>query len=67
MADHLIKVPQEVRVENGGESTAPTEALNRVAAVQDLLRLERRIARMDNALRILHAHRESLVALISEE
>ena len=41
-----------------------TEALTRVAAARELLRLERKIARAENALKILLAHRERLLTVI---
>ena len=47
------------------EAVEPTDAaLSRVAAARELLRLERRIARAENALKILLAHRETLLAAI---
>ena len=43
----------------------PTDAaLSRVAAARELLRLERRIARAEQALKVLLAHRETLLAAI---
>ena len=43
----------------------PTDAaLSRVAAARELLRLERRIARAEQALKVLLAHREALLAAI---
>lgn len=44
----------------------PPVALSRVEAVRELLRLERRVARAEAALRLLLAHRERLLARISE-
>lgn len=40
------------------------ETVSRVAVARELLRLERRIARVETALRILQTHRERLLALI---
>ena len=40
------------------------ESLSRVQAARDLLRLERRIARAENALRLLLAHRDRLLIVI---
>jgi hypothetical protein len=37
----------------------------RVQAARELLRLERRIARQEEALRVLRAHRDRLLTLIS--
>ena len=45
-------------------SLAHHEALGRVMAAKELLRLERRIARAEDALRVLKAHRERLIGLI---
>ena len=39
-------------------------ALSRVEAAKELLRLERRIARAEEALKLLETHRERLLALI---
>ena len=46
------------------ESNVTGEPLSRVMAAKELLRLERRIARAEEALRILAAHRERLLGLI---
>ena len=46
------------------ESKVTGEALSRVMAAKELLRLERRIERAENALRVLQMHRERLLALI---
>ena len=46
------------------ESLVTGEPLSRVMAVKELLNLERRIARAENALRLLLAHRERLLGLI---
>ena len=46
------------------ESKVTGEALSRVMAAKELLRLERRIERAENALQLLKAHRERLLVLI---
>ena len=46
------------------ESNVTGEALSRVMAAKELLRLERRIVRAEESLRILEAHRERLLGLI---
>ena len=46
------------------ESNVTGEALSRVMAAKELLRLERRIARAEVTLRILETHRERLLGLI---
>ena len=46
------------------ESLVTGEPLSRVMAVKELLNLERRIARAENALRLLLVHRERLLGLI---
>jgi len=46
------------------ESHVTGEALSRVMAVKELLRLERRIERAEAALQLLKGHRERLLALI---
>ena len=45
------------------ESLVTGEPLSRVMAVKELLNLERRIARAENALRLLLVHRERLLRL----
>lgn len=49
----------------GIESKVTGEAPSRVMAAKELLRLERRIERGENALQLLKAHRERLLGLIS--
>lgn len=44
----------------------PPESISRVTAVRELLRLERRIARAEHALRLLLGHRERLLRLIGQ-
>ena len=46
------------------DSHVTGEPLSRVLAARELLRLERRIARAAEALKLLHTHRERLLALI---
>ena len=46
------------------ESKVTGEALSRVMAAKELLRLERRIERAENALRVLQTHRGRLLTLI---
>ena len=46
------------------ESKVTGEVLSRVMAAKELLRLERRIERAENALQLLRAHRERLLTLI---
>ncbi|MBI3937160.1 MAG: hypothetical protein HY323_09300 [Betaproteobacteria bacterium] len=55
--------PDQARV----TETPGDESLSRVTAARDLLRLERRIARVEAALRLLLAHRERLVRLLDQE
>ena len=43
---------------------APDQVPSRVAAAKELLRLERRVERAENALQLLRAHRERLLTLI---
>ena len=50
--------------ETATDSRPIDTALSRVAQVQELLRLERRIARMEKALQLLEGHRERLLTLI---
>ena len=51
----------ETRVET---QEADLSVVGRVAAARELLRLERRIARHEEALRVLKIHRERLLGLI---